>query len=234
MPVDIVSVAESEVAAYRAGLPEGFPILPHPDDVVGYGSVCRWILQTVDADPVVYCDDDVTGVVCLVGRRSRKITDRDAIRQILTNAATVCQGMGARLFSFAITANVLDFYPDEPFLLNKGGGPVRGVFGKDSGYDPRLTYHVDPDLTLTCLLRDRLVFKDTRFCFEAHFQDNLGGSQDLFSPEIFNRDVRRIHRKWGPPEKYWKLRDTKKKGPQGFPIRRLQTCVSRRQGLSIK
>ena len=239
MPVDQVCVAEAEVDAYAAAMRATgveVPILPHPDAVVGGGWTYRWVLEHVDADCVVFCDDDIKRCVCLVGRRPRIIRTKDAIRQILENSAEICGESGGSLFSYAITANILDFVPMDPLHLSKGGGAVKGVFRKPGCgfFDPELIYHIDADLALTALLKQRFVYKDTRFCFEAHLQANWGGSQDLFGPERYKKDVRYLTRKWGPPTgDVWELRDTDVKGLQGAPIIRAITHVTRKQSLSL-
>ena len=240
MPVDVVSVAASEVPAYErvlASVPDALrpAVLSHPDEIVGGGQVYRWLLEQSEADWVVYCDDDITAVSCLVGKRVRRITDRDAIRRIIEETATVATGMGARLFSYAINANILNFIPYDPFNLGKGGGPVKGVSGRDGGFDPSLTYHIDGDIALTCLFRDRVVLKDTRFCFDSHVHTNMGGSQDLFSTAAWKRDTRYIAEKWGGESpRTWHLKHTGHKGIQGFPIVKMITTVRRRQRLECE
>lgn len=238
MPIDLVCVAEGERADYRTALDaspdervRNTPIVTHPDSVVGGCAVFGWVTKNIKTQCVVCCDDDITRVICMVGRRPRRIRDVRAIRQILQNAAEITYGMGARMFTFALTDSVLDFMSSDPFQLAKGGGPCKGYFGGDGEFDPSLRYHGDGDHLLTCLLRDRYVFKDTRFRIASQMHTNPGGSADLFSKEAFDRDCAYLKKKWGG--KYFYFKDTGRLGLHGFPIYYMITTVQRRQPLVV-
>ena len=85
--------------------------------------VRRWILERYKQRCVVIFDDDIHRVVCLVGRKARIIEEPAAIRRILLNSANIAEAIGATLFSYAITANILDFFPYDPFAFIKANGP---------------------------------------------------------------------------------------------------------------
>ena len=114
VPFADICVAEEERADYKEF---GRALWTHPDTVTGVAHVRRWILEQYKQRCVVIFDDDVYRVSCLVGRKSRRIDDPAAIRRILLNSAAIAEGIGASLFSYAITANILDFMPYDPFAL---------------------------------------------------------------------------------------------------------------------
>lgn len=196
VPDAIVSVAESEVPDYR-DLPLTRPLLVHPDSVTGVAAVRRWVLETVPNQCVIIFDDDVMKVSCLVGRSPREITDPVAIARILENTAEIAAGIGAPLFSYAITANILEFRPWDPFGFIKVNGPCLGFVGRRILPDLALHHNTDCDLTLQTMLVGRYAWQDTRFMFEHRIMTNVGGNRHMISEETWAQDRRYLARKWG-------------------------------------
>ena len=191
-----VCIAESEAADYAWA---GSRLVTHPDHVDGMGPVRHWILTHFTERAVVLLDDDVKHVVSLVGRRARKITDSDAIRQIILNAAQIAHGSDFTCFSFAITENLLDFVPHDPFGFTKANGPCLGFVGRRILPDPQMVHYTDCDITLQALLRDRAVWQDKRFAFVHSFQSNVGGGTHMHTTEKSNQMLAVLRRKWGSP-----------------------------------
>jgi hypothetical protein len=173
VPFADVCVAEEEKGDYAEF---GQALSTHPDEVTGVSAVRRWILERYKQRCVVIFDDDVLRVSCLVGRKTRQIKDPAAIHRILFNSATIADAMGAGLFSYAITANVLDFFPYDPFSFLKANGPCPVSSAADPP-DPALSHNTDADLTLQALLKTRFVWQDTRFMFEHKIMTNSGGNR---------------------------------------------------------
>lgn len=194
VPSAQVCVAESEAEDY-AQFAKALRL--HPDSVTGIGPVRRWILDNYRNECVVTFDDDITHVLCLVGRRARKITDPEAIYQIIQNASVIARQIGVSLFSFAITGNILNFSPDDPFGLTHAHGPCLGFVGRKILPDMRLYHSTDADLTVEALFKDRIVWQDTRFMFQHSFMSNRGGNRHMITQETWASDMKLLKRKWG-------------------------------------
>jgi hypothetical protein len=195
VPDAVVCVAAEEEPDYRhVGAPQ---LLIHPDKVTGMAAVRHWILTNVVARRLVIFDDDIRGVRCLVGRGARLITEPVAIRRILENSAEVAAAIGAPLFSYAITANILEFQPWDPFGFLKANGPCLGFIGRQVFPDLLLHHNTDGDLTLQALLTYRRVWQDTRFIFEHQIMTNAGGNRHMISEETWAQDWRWLKKKWG-------------------------------------
>ena len=221
VPSADVCVAEEEKGDYAEF---GGALSTHPDEVTGVSNVRRWILQHYKQRCVIIFDDDVLRVSCLVGRKTRRIEDPAAIHRILLNSATIAEAMGASLFSYAITANVLDFFPYDPFSFLKANGPCLGFIGRGILPDPALSHNTDADLTLQALLKTRFVWQDTRFMFEHKIMTNSGGNRHVISKESWARDRKYLKRKWGD---YLQEKDS------GGVTRMVVSNVARRQKLSM-
>lgn len=216
-----VCVAEAEREAYAEF---GAALVTHPDAVTGMAAVRHWILRRWTEPVVVTFDDDVHHVKCLVGRGVRAIEDPAAIRRILLNSATIAQALGAPLFGYAVTANILDFSPDDPFAFIKAFGPCLGFVGRDVFPDLALAHNTDGDMALQALLRQRKVWQDTRFVFEHRIMVNQGGNRHMISGETWERDRAHLKRKWG---QYIDEQDS------GGVTRMVVRNVARRQTLSL-
>jgi len=96
-----------------------------------------------------------------------------------------------------MSANVIGFVPHDPFRFMKSSGGVLGFVGRRVVADPNLAYSTDCDLSLQALLKDRILFQDTRFRFEHHDQTNTGGARPFTSTESHARIARYMKRKWG-------------------------------------
>ena len=221
VPFADICVAEEERADYKEF---GRALWTHPDAVTGVAHVRRWILEQYKQRCVVIFDDDVYRVSCLVGRKSRRIEDPAAIRRILLNSAAIAEGIGASLFSYAITANILDFMPFDPFALLKANGPCLGFVGRRILPDPELSHNTDADLSLQALLKDRFVWQDTRFMFEHRIMTNAGGNRHVITKERWQRDRQHLKRKWG---EYLEEKDS------GGVSRMVIANVARRQKLTF-
>jgi hypothetical protein len=221
VPFAQVCVAEEEKQDYAEFGPA---LITHPDEVTGVAAVRRWILERYKQRCVVIFDDDVLRVTCLVGRKCRRIEEPAAIRRILLNSATIAEAMGASLFSYAITANVLDFFPYDPFSFLKANGPCLGFIGRAILPDPALSHNTDADLTLQALLKTRFVWQDTRFMFEHKIMTNAGGNRHVITKESWAHDRRYLKRKWG---EYLEEKDS------GGVTRMVIANVARRQKLSL-
>jgi len=221
VPFADICVAESEKKDYAEF---GRALHTHPDEVTGMAAIRTWILDHYSQRCVVTFDDDVFRLVCLVGHRPRVITDPEAVFRILFNSATIATSIGAPLFGYAITANILGFFPYDPFAFLKAFGPVLGFAGRGVYPDPKLNHSTDADMALQALLKFRFVWQDTRFMFEHKIMTNSGGNRHVITKETWARDRNYLKRKWGD---YLQEKDS------GGVTRMVVSNVARRQKLSM-
>jgi hypothetical protein len=226
VPYAYVTVAEDEKNDYSFVPPD--QLILHANNLEGIGPIRAWILERFSERAVVIMGDDIKSVSSLVGKRSRKIKDPEAILQILLNAAEIAEGIGCTCFSFAITANLLDFEAQEPFGFVKANGPCLGFVGRNVLPDARLKHYTDVDITLAALLKDRVVWQDRRFAFDHSFQSNLGGGTHLHSTADSEWYLKYLTQKWGSPGKD-RIWDVQKSGGKTRTIAR----VRRRQKLEL-
>jgi hypothetical protein len=194
VPFADICVAESEADSYKEF---GKRLTTHPDSVTGMAAIRTWILDAYKEECVVTFDDDVYRLVCMVGHRPRSITDPAAVWRILFNSASIAKEIGAPLFGYAITANILGFFPYDPFAWLKAFGPVLGFVGRRIYPDAQLNHSTDADMALQALLKYRIVWQDTRFCFEHKIMTNSGGNRHFITTEKWAADQKHLKRKWG-------------------------------------
>lgn len=220
VPRATIYVAEEEAEDYAWA---GKRLVTHPDRITGIGPVRCAMLRTFKEKCIVSLDDDVRRVWSLVGRRSRKITDPEAIWMILFQAAVVTQELGISCFSFATTPNILDFVPHDPIGLTKALGPCLGFVGRNIIPDESMDHQTDTDLSLQCCMKDRFVWQDCRFAFEHSFQSNAGGGTHKLSAADFEKYLKILERKWGSKGLYWDAVESAGKLRTIIRVRRRQT-----------
>lgn len=212
LPGALVTVNESEVDEYAKHVDRSC-ILPHPE-MHGAPMARNWILQNVDAEVIVMVDDDLKAVRSNVGSM-RRITAPDEILQIILNAAQNCLDTGVNVFGFARTENVVFMQCEtEPV---KPMHPIYGLVGvigpaKRILYDETLRSRADLDWTLQVLLKERVVYADTRFYFDfgASFTGS-GGHSGTVNANDFRDSILTIKERWG--------RHVKVSGPSLFDHR---------------
>lgn len=189
----IICVDESEEQDYKV---LGGTIVTHPP-VNGLSQLRQWILDNFKSKVVVMCDDDVTKMVTLVGRRFRKFTDPNAIMQITLNAANCAEGAGASLFSFGPSVVITHHTPMVPFRFTRIEASVFGMIGRRLRFDPHVRQHDDADITLQALLTDRIVWQDARFAPEHNFMTKPGGNSENRGKDRMTAELRYLTKKWG-------------------------------------
>lgn len=198
LPTALICVDEREIADYRFTVPKA-QLLIHPP-MEGLAHVINWIMDTVQSEILIECDDDLRSVASLTGSR-RVIRDPDQILAILENAAQCCKDLGLGAFCFSRTPNrqIVDakFRPIVPVQL---AGSVFGVMGdaRRRHYDPRFLGRNSIDWTLETLKADRCLYADIRYFFDCGLVfSGRGGNVGLVSPEQFNDSSADLLRKWG-------------------------------------
>ena len=214
LPEARITVAESEVDAYRQVVPKR-RLIPHPE-IDSHGELRLWMLEHCATEVLVMVDDDLEQVVSMVGRRPRAITEPAAIRRIVENAIAVCADLGIKGFGWNRVANPMTFKGHDPFSFTAPLAGAYGVIGKDLKFDKTVYFHEDLDLSLKMLERHRVVFVDNRFYWDfGGDRDGPGGLQGVRTGKLVAKSWERLKRRWGSSVD----RPVKARGTPGMSIK---------------
>lgn len=191
--IEIV-VPDDEVDLYRDEVEN--PLIEIPSEVKGLGAVRNWVLKRFDEETVIMVDDDILKMYSLTGPKSRSIKDPDEVIQVLINTAVMAKDMGVSFFGFSQT-DIRKYNSTEPFILNSWVGCVVGCVGRKYWFrqDP---FKVDIDMTLQCLLNDRILLMDNRYHFGQNRDNNVGGCSIFRTDEAFEKSIETLVTKWEP------------------------------------
>ena len=213
LPTALIVVDEAERAEYRALVPAE-RMLCHPG-LRGVPRIRNFMAAQVKSKILVEIDDDLERVLVTTGSL-RRITDPTDILAIIENAARCCQDLGLTVFCWSRTANLAILSPDTRPI--NPVHPVANAFGimgaaRHREFNPTMTGRADLDWTLETLMRDRIVFADTRFYFDCgRIFAGRGGAVGQIDKETFERTTRAIGRKWGEYVTFKTPNYVKKKG----------------------
>lgn len=223
-PEVTVFVAEEEEADYRRALDDldHVELVLHDGKIRGIGHLRHRILHTFDEDAIVMCDDDVTDLAVLVGRRTRRITDPGSVFQVAWNATTICYDLGLHVWSLNITQDIRKYPPTDPFGQNRVEASVCGIVGRELDFDPGVVGHDDLDISLQACLTDRILWFDGRFA-PSHEYMSTGGASHVRDVDSKRRDIALMRKKWG---QYFGV--TQKKSTVSTAVR-----VKRRRSISV-
>lgn len=200
-PTATVCVGEEEGDAYRA---LGCEVVTHPDDVVGLGRLRQWIIEYFPERCIIQANDDIRGLWCVVGRRARVITDPAAIWQILMNSAEIADGLGISCFAYSrYGGDVRMFDAYRPFSIKLLDCSLFGMIGRKYRFDPNVAQCDDVDLTLQCLLKERIVWNDVRFAPVRLSNGGFSGKMEMGGNAVSRGGVQTakeaayLSEKWG-------------------------------------
>jgi hypothetical protein len=194
-PDALVCVGEDEVHHYEVATKN---LLVHPPDVLGIGPLRQWILDHVEDPTVVMVDDDMHTVYAQTGFNKKRIEHPDTVRAIVERVAQCAKDAGARVFGFTQMGHPIDYRPMKPFGLNTWVGGLIGIHGRELRFDTTLKLRADIDYCLQSLVKDRIVWVDSRFCFIHQRFAGKGGNAINRSEERHRQEVEYLLRKWGP------------------------------------
>lgn len=219
LPTAYILVHRSEKPDYERLVPKD-RLLFHDIDW-GIGKIRQFMVDCIPTACTVEIDDDFKQVQCIVGKHARVITDPGAILQIIENSINVCADLEIPMFCWSRQPNPLHFSPHDPIAFNAGMGAAYGIIGHDYRFNTELHENVDMDLSLQCLLRDRIIFQDRRFYFDVGLtEQGRGGFQGRRTMETFRENHQMLKARWG---KHFQRGMLKKRGTPGMTLR-----VSRR------
>ena len=206
LPHATVSVGSEEAEEYiKAGIPEE-NLLIHPPDIVGISKKRNWVLKNVEDEVCVQIDDDCVGFACLVGERTRKITEEAAIMQMFENSEVIAREIGTGYFGYhTVGTDLRKYHPPEPFRFIGFSAATHGFIGREFWCDENLKVFEAVDMALQAIRRWRVVWLDYRFAFLSYVKMGyIYGGVQIFKTaqrDKWERDY--IKKKWG---KYYVMR----------------------------
>ena len=196
LPTAKLFVDEREAADYAEVVGDDVIITHKPTN--GIVEVRTLAIQQAKARGLFMVDDDLKSVISIVGRRSRKITKPASILRIIDNGFRVADDLGIKLFGWNRNPNPMQFFSTDPFGWVGPVAGIIGVIGKRYIPDKRLTNYEDVDMTMQCLLNDRVVMCDRRYYFDfGRVWKGVGGLQGVRTSNSEEMDRAFINRKWG-------------------------------------
>ncbi len=195
----VVVCPESQVEEYRKNVSN--EIIAIPDAVKGLGKTRNYILDNFKEDIIVMADDDITCAHYIGGAHYKAITDPEELEAIIWNAAVMATDAGVKCFGFGQTPDVRKYDPSQPFSFTGWVGGVIGVIGKEKSFIDNY-FKVDVDFCLQCLLEDRIIFKDNRYCFVQVRDRNSGGNSMFRTKKLVEKEKQILKNKWGKHIKF--------------------------------
>jgi hypothetical protein len=193
VPQATLVVPEDQAAEYAAAY--RMELVTIPPDRVGVSQVRNWIVARFPEEVVVMFDDDVTGLQTICAVRNRRL-DPDEIAAVVENTAYCAKGAGARLFGWHQRPDPRLLQRNDPFSVVHWVGGVVGVVGKEVRWDEMLKFKCDIDCCLGELLRNRILWHESRFSFLQGRDKNLGGNSRFRSPERIAAEKAYLRKKW--------------------------------------
>ena len=188
-----VLVPESEEQEYRNRINN--PILTVPDSIKGLGCLRNWVLDNFPERTVIMLDDDISKCYELTHEKTKNISDKEEVLQILINCYIMADDLGVKCFGFN-QSDIRKYNGTEPFSLNSFLGCVIGVIGREHRFrDDK--FKVDYDFCLSCMLTDRITFQDSRYYFSQLRDNNTGGNSIFRTQTEFDRSIETLEQKWG-------------------------------------
>lgn len=170
----LLSVAESQVAEYRAAYPDA-RIDPHPDTVVGICQKKNWLHKKYGS--VFMIDDDAKPMIDLMGVTTHKVDPATAV-DVIWRLADQADQMGAKFYGFAEEPNPLHFSPMHPFRVTGpiAGGKVGWHASDDLWWPDEVEFSVAEDVWMSALnaYAHRYCLIDMRYCIPTQV-GQLGG-----------------------------------------------------------
>lgn len=196
IPDAVVCVSESERSEYQTALP-GCSVVTHPDSVVGIGPIRNWVIKNLSDGCCVILDDDISCVYDQSNVKKIRIEDPGHCMAILERTAIAAKDAGVRLFGFTQMARPLAYRPFQPIALSTWVGGVVGVIGTEPLWDENLLLRADIDACLKSLMRDRIVWVDSRYCWIHIRFEGKGGNNTLRSEDRHNAEIEKLRARWG-------------------------------------
>lgn len=225
LPEAFVIVDEIEYDDY-AKVMDKDRLLTHPS-IHGITKICNYIIKLHPTEPIAMFGDDHTHLVAMPGWSTRRLKPTD-VPWLLDNAAQCAADAGCGLWGFGRNANPIMYEPTRPWRIAQWiTSPIGFVPGHGLKFDERLNLMADVDLSLQSLVKHRITWFDSRFCFIGAALNNRGGNAHMRSEEAFSRERAILKQKWG---KFIRFDNTAVPGSarfaQGLPATTMMTYMN--------
>lgn len=208
-PDSVIWVHEGEREDYLRVLPES-RLRTH--NVSGLAAIRREMILGTKNECVVMIDDDVDELYFLEGEKVTHTRDGAIMTQVIENSVRICKDLGLKMFGYNMIPEPKFYNSCNPMSLSTVFCFVYGVFGKNIVPDGRLHYILeDVDMVMTCLMDNRIVYKDCRFAFVGKSTGGgVGGCQGVRNSIDHEKDMEFMKKKWGKYLNIGKKRVSKK------------------------
>jgi hypothetical protein len=190
----LLSVAESQLPAYRAAYPTA-RFDPHPDSIVGLPAKKQFLLEKFGS--VFWIDDDAAQMIDHTDSTKVEPAKANALVHRLADQA---QQMGAHLFGFGSDVVPLHFQPQRPFAVTGmlGGGKFGVLEGSQLWYpdDPEVGIWEDLWLGALNAVHHRFCLVDLRYVLPT-FVGQEGGLASLRTDSVLWRQADRMVEMFG-------------------------------------
>jgi hypothetical protein len=232
LPGATIYVHRGEASDYRAVCDPRL-VVEHSIDS-GLVEIRNSILERFDEDCIVMIDDDLRGIVPLVGETKRRLVDPGLIAQVIQNSHQCAQDLDLGVFCWSRTRN--DVHGKFSALPIRLVCPVASTFGlrgraRRRPFDARFPGRADFDFTLRSLLEDRIVLADMRWYFDhGRIFSGVGGNAGRITDAQAARAEEALRTTWGR----W-IGDGPKRGQIGTKFSAtMSVAVSRRNPGAVR
>lgn len=198
----LVCVPESQEAEYAKTVGAD-RVMTHSNELIGKVAKLNHCLDTVDADALVFLDDDILAMArCWRSASSTSdamVTDPDFVHDVIVKTADMASQIKASLFGWSSSARHAVYYTGlRPFRL-KGfvnGAAMGFIRGHNLRFDIRVAGKEDYDMSLQNAFKHRYCFVDQRFAFQ--FQPSFVSPGARMRTTQREREViALLQKKWG-------------------------------------
>lgn len=196
LPTATILVDEKEREAYAKYVPE--EQLHTHKSLNTLTKIRNYINGHYQEDCIVQCDDDLKKVTSTMSGTAS--TDPKVITAIIENGIQVATDTKLGLIGWSAVANPLQFVPFKPIRLV---GAIRACFiiandARNRRFDDGLVDREDLDFVMQALLKDRVVYIDSRFYFDfGNCMSGMGGLQGKRTDDNFAKSEALMRQKWG-------------------------------------
>jgi len=196
LPTALICIDEREASEYSKLVPDE-KLWLHPP-LERMGQIRQWMLDNCEAESLVTIDDDFRGVLTYVGVRIRKITDPNAILQIIENGVNILCDLDLPLYCWNRNRSLLQFRGCDPIGFFGPASVSWITRGRGLGYDTSLFERVDVDFTMQVLLKNRILICERRYYFDGGLMSaGAGGLQGVRTGKLMDESTRTLVRRWG-------------------------------------
>ena len=206
IPSAYIAVDSSEEDDYCSAVSRE-RVISRKEKLVGMGAIRDWVCLYAKerADFLVMMDDDLAGVWTCTHSFKKKIIDPTSILNILESMIQMTEDANTAISGFDYSSsNVVNYSHCKPFVLNGWIGQTYIInlskYAEQDGvrFDRNFYVSEDNDISLQSLLLDRIILRDSRFCFDyGVMYGNAGGLQGVRN-SIWEKECDQLLlQKWG-------------------------------------